>query len=582
MEEKMKPMAQIKEDLLKTPYVLDYNAYYFDPIDDLEKERATWFYHAIHTPPGRPYNPMTDYHMMNYGERGSLVAYDKFQHPTCRMIRWRSLMGYFYTSPAPILDESEKQARMEKNKVLARPFFTDFVGKVWSKIEYNSLKNFEPFKNADYEKLSFPELIELTEKLEDAYRQMWEWHWFCSGGLGFPYYEWVRLSKEWLDMDDEAPEFLKLLSGFDNIALRCRRELVELAALAEDMGLKSVFEQSAPADVVPQLRENGQKAREWLTEFDEYLFEYGWQSPAHIDWSVPGWIDDPTTPIKIIRNALERGTSVQAQLDKVFAKEKQRKETEKEVLTRLPSEKRRHYAKIMRAGQMWHWWNEEHNLFMEQPFNAMGYHHYHNVADRLVKHGALAHPDDIFFLNPPEVKILLQDPWVYSFKQRVKRRRSMCEEATHFKPPMYLGNVDMQTALLWDELAEDIMELKMTRGRFIPPGEKEALKADLKGLPGSPGTCEGIARVVMSEDQIDEVREGEVLVAPTTTISWTPCFEKIVGVVVDSGGVLSHAAVIGREYGLPVVVMTMEGTQLIKTGQKIRVDGNNGAVYVIE
>ena len=580
----MEQMAQvtiqeIKQELKGYPYILEYNANYLDIDDDTENDRITWFYHALHTPPGKPYNPMTDYHMMTYCPLGSVAAYEKIQHPTCRMIRCKSLMGYFYTAPSPITEDEEVRVRRERNKVLAQPFYDDFKGKVWSEIVFKSLQNFEPFKVADYDKLTLAELIQMTEHLEDAYRQMWEWHWLCSGGLGFPYEEWARISKEWLGLTEEDPLFLKLMGGFDNLALKGRRELVRLGEAGADMGLKDIFLNNAAKDVLLKLRQEDGNAKEWLEEFGHYLSEYGWQSPTHIDWSVPGWVDDPSTPIKMIQQSLGKGSEAK-EIDQL-SKERERKEAEKEVMERLSPTQRRYYARVMQAGRQWHWWNEEHNMFMEQPFNSIGYRHYHNIGKKFIQTGCLENADDIFYLNPTEVKILLQEPYVYTFKARVARRKLIREKAAQLLPPFYLGKVPVETALSWDEIAGDIMETKMTRGRFIAPEEAQALRADLKGLPGSGGMAEGPARVIMSEDQMDEVQEGEILVAPTTSISWTPIFDKIVAAVIDSGGVLSHAACIGREYGIPVIVMTMAGTQNIKTGQKIRVDGDTGAVYIL-
>jgi pyruvate, water dikinase len=78
----------------------------------------------------------------------------------------------------------------------------------------------------------------------------------------------------------------------------------------------------------------------------------------------------------------------------------------------------------------------------------------------------------------------------------------------------------------------------------------------LVGVPGSPGIAEGRARVILRPDQLCELQQGEILVAPCTSTSWTPVFGTISAAVVDAGGIMSHAAIIAREYGLPTVVGT--------------------------
>ncbi len=104
----------------------------------------------------------------------------------------------------------------------------------------------------------------------------------------------------------------------------------------------------------------------------------------------------------------------------------------------------------------------------------------------------------------------------------------------------------------------------------------------IQGMPGASGIAEGRARVLKSIDDLADINEGEILVVATTTASWVQAFFKIAGVVTDIGGPMSHAAVICREYGLPTVVGTGKGTQLIKTNDLIRINGNTGQVTILE
>jgi pyruvate,water dikinase len=99
--------------------------------------------------------------------------------------------------------------------------------------------------------------------------------------------------------------------------------------------------------------------------------------------------------------------------------------------------------------------------------------------------------------------------------------------------------------------------IKIQAGRLPVP--RPELKADLYGVGGSPGVAEGAAWCITSYEQLGEVREGEILVAPATTPSWTMVFGLVKGVIVASGGNLAHAAVVGREYGIPVVTNVFDG-----------------------
>ena len=91
-----------------------------------------------------------------------------------------------------------------------------------------------------------------------------------------------------------------------------------------------------------------------------------------------------------------------------------------------------------------------------------------------------------------------------------------------------------------------------------------------------------MARVIRSADELDSVQEGEILVAPVTAPSWAPVFGKIRAAVTDIGGMMSHAAIVCREYGLPAVTATGAATKIIRPGQRLRVDGSKGTVTLLD
>ena len=105
---------------------------------------------------------------------------------------------------------------------------------------------------------------------------------------------------------------------------------------------------------------------------------------------------------------------------------------------------------------------------------------------------------------------------------------------------------------------------------------------EITGYAASPGVVEGTARVLKNVNDIGLMQEGEILVCPVTNPSWAPVFGKIKAAVSDIGGTMSHAAIVAREYGMPAVVGTGQATQRIKTGQRLRVDGDSGIVTILE
>ena len=104
-------------------------------------------------------------------------------------------------------------------------------------------------------------------------------------------------------------------------------------------------------------------------------------------------------------------------------------------------------------------------------------------------------------------------------------------------------------------------------------------------MRGAAGVVEGVARVITDHMGFSEVQPDDILVAPFTTPAWTPLFSKIKGVVTDSGGMLAHAAICAREYGIPSVVGTVtrgaRATQVIRTGDRVRVNGTDGVIEIL-
>jgi pyruvate,water dikinase len=106
--------------------------------------------------------------------------------------------------------------------------------------------------------------------------------------------------------------------------------------------------------------------------------------------------------------------------------------------------------------------------------------------------------------------------------------------------------------------------------------------ATLNGAAAAPGVVEGVARVIVSVDDLADLQDGEILVCGSTSPAWAPIFPKLRATVTDVGGVMSHAAIVCREYGLPAVVGTGRATSRIRTGQTIRVDGSAGVVTILD
>ena len=153
-------------------------------------------------------------------------------------------------------------------------------------------------------------------------------------------------------------------------------------------------------------------------------------------------------------------------------------------------------------------------------------------------------------------------------------RKEQYQENLKTEPPFAIGDMSK----LGEVISDEAILLRVVAG---VPVVKPELKADIYGSNSTPGVAECTARVIMSHEEFHLVQPGEIVVTVSTSPIWTPLFAIVNGVVTDTGGGLTHAIIVGREFGLPVVAGTMEGTRKIKTGDRIRVDGDNCCVYIL-
>jgi len=179
-------------------------------------------------------------------------------------------------------------------------------------------------------------------------------------------------------------------------------------------------------------------------------------------------------------------------------------------------------------------------------------------AERLVQGHVLREKDDIFYLRFEEIQDVVRTQ--RADDQLIRERKEAFASYQALTPPRVLTSDGEAVAGAY-------------RRDDIPAGA-------LVGLPVSAGTIEGRARVILDMAEAD-LEAGDILVTAFTDPSWTPLFVAITGLVTEVGGLMTHGAVIAREYGLPAVVGVENATRLIRDGQRIRVDGTDGYVEIL-
>jgi phosphoenolpyruvate synthase/pyruvate phosphate dikinase len=302
----------------------------------------------------------------------------------------------------------------------------------------------------------------------------------------------------------------------------------------------------------------GQEARDAIRA---YLDSYGMRCVGEIDITRPRWSERPTTLVPVILDNIknfEPGAR-KRRFEQGRQKAEKKEQDVLEHLRALPDGERK---------------AEETKRMIDRVRTFIGYREYPKYAiisryfvykqalleeaERLVQAHALAEKEDIFYLTFSELHDIARTNQVDD--QLIRQRKDAFRSYQALTPPRVLTSDGEAIAGAY-------------RRDDVPAGA-------LVGLPVSAGTIEGRARVILDMAEAD-LEPGDILVTAHTDPSWTPLFVAIAGLVTEVGGLMTHGAVIAREYGLPAVVSVVDATRMIPDGQRIRVHGTDGYVEIL-
>ena len=192
---------------------------------------------------------------------------------------------------------------------------------------------------------------------------------------------------------------------------------------------------------------------------------------------------------------------------------------------------------------------------------------------RLSDLGTIKQADDIFYLTDESlqqaVAAAADDKALPELTGQATAQRTLREQRLRMMPP---PAVPPENRLQWAGDSKTFDTVKINDD-----------DADvMRGFAVSPGTITGAASVIMSPNDFDKMKPDSILVCPLTTPAWTQLFPHATGLVTDIGSITAHGSIVAREYGIPAVLGTGNGTQRIKDGQMISVDGDRGTVAILE
>ena len=559
--------------MLKDAYDLSF--YEFDDEKD-PKEYGVLLCDVVHgRPPMKPAYIGIGWYWYYHGIR---YAAGNLSLPTTHGWDSRFVNGYPYITAIKTTEE-EARAREPIFREKIKPFLENFDG-VWDPLKADLLATYKAARESrglkewdDIKKLSNHELLSFfLDFVFVINRKEGETHFYM---LMAAYYISGLFQEMWRTMFGVEPgidpSFHRLMSGFEASDIIFTRGLWRLGRKAVEAGLEDVFKKNGDEDVIEALK-GSDAGRKWLAAYHEYLLEHGWRADRMHAYDYPTWLEKPSIGIARIKFMMSEPVfPFDVNRERV---NRERQEGEKEILAKVPEAQRDAFGLLMKAAQKSGYWSEDHGYYCDLYVGAMGRWLLSEFGRRFAQAGCIDDAEDVHYLHPNEVRKAAIPMGRINLRPYVERRKKLHKEYLDMEPAPFFGDISQaQSVLRSDPTLSVSTQLPIVR---------EELKADLYGAAGAPGFVEGIARVILSFDQLSQLQPGEILVAPGTSASWTVVFSVIKALVTDGGGALSHPVIMAREFGIPCVSGCVEGTRKIKTGQKIRVDGNQGVVFILD
>jgi phosphohistidine swiveling domain-containing protein len=537
-------------------------------------ERFFWQHDRMHFP--HPFTPLTESlfgdvlfeHCWNFGG-------DAFDFPIHLVPMVQH--GYAYAAVIP------KGASPEEMEALGRKAEAA-IGRImpvqlerWNtELLPEIQQHIEALKQIELENASPESLRVYVDEAVERSRRIWEIHFLAVLPSLPPVSIFEDMYRDLFD-GETAFDAYKLLQGQETKITETGIALWRLSRMALTMpDVRRVLEEEAPADVIPALQQTS-GGQHFLAALDAYLQEYGKRSSSAFDVDEMSWIEDPTPAVKMLKDYVgQPDLDLEAQQDELVAERERATAEARGRLEGYPEQVRDQFEFLLDCARQGLFVAEEHNFHID--YNAM----YHvrmvfgAVGRFLVHADRLADQEDVYYLTLDDIRAALDNLDGSDLRPIVAERRAERERRLHMHVPPVLGTMPPGGPPPTDPLSSTA--IKFSGG----PPQIATEPNTVQGTPGSPGVARGTARILHSLSDAAKLQKGDVIVAEATATPWTPLFATAAGIVTDTGGVLSHAAVAAREYGIPAVVGATVATTRVRDGQTIEIDGSTGVVRLLD
>ena len=534
-----------------------------------------WFRDDLHQP--LPISPMGLTTIQKHHSWGFHWASDACSFPASRGAHVKASHGRIYLGFQGIQDLDVRAARgtaFEKFLEERRADWADFYDR--NILEVTT--GLAALQAARTDARGAADMLRLARLAERTNRRNWEIHFFLMYPATTLLFEFEERYGTLLSEHEQ----LALLTGTNSIPIQTERSLWELAARATRNGLGPLLD--GPLDSVA----DSEEGRRWQSAFRAFLDRFGYRLNAgHLDVTSRTWIEDPSAPLALVRSYARMLADGQQTLPGAEAVADRARSVRAEALERMAPDRRHSFLRDLELARSVYCFQEDHGFYIDMGSTAHLRLCLLDAGRLLCRKGLLATPEDVMLLAFHELCEVLDGIARHEHVAKyhygrllpglIGERRAIIDDESAQVPPLCVGTIpdDIQ-----DPVAIKIFGLRNDVIRAALDGAQENSSV-LRGMPASAGTFEGEATVVSGQENFALVEPGSLVVCEATSTTWTPLFPKIRGIVTETGGMLAHAAIAAREYGIPAVVGVWNATAHIDTGDIVRIDGEQGTVELV-
>ena len=526
-----------------------------------------WAFDKMHAP--RPITTLSEDLVTLTLAEGFTTAQAMYDSPV--MMTNQHVNYYLYASFHPIGDEKELGERLARYRdTLADK--VPGVGRRWEEewkpaiIDLNMAE-----KEADYSELDDEALLAKLAEMKQRMTFMWHVH----GHINFVLISSAKFCDRYDEIvqPDDPTEAYQCLQGWETQSMKASRGLWRLSRLIRrEPELVGLFESTTPQDL-PDALAASDAGRTFLAELDAYLDDFGWRSDAVYDLGDVTWREDPSIPLGALISyvALDDSADPDILFEKAVATRDRLLAGAREKLAGDP-ERLAEFDELYEAARYSNPLTEDHAFWIDQMSIALFRRFVLHIGERLAERGQIGEAGDVNFLTEDELIDAVRNGT--DRREITAQRREEHAAWATVDPPPILGTPREPT----EDPFMDAITVRLLG--ITPPDGSEPVPDVLKGVAGSPGIVTGTAKVVRSLAEASVLEDGDIMVCEMTLPPWVPLFSIVGGVVTDTGGVLSHCAIVAREFGLPAVVGTQVGTSTLQTGMTVTIDGTKGTVTI--